>query len=133
MKKQDPKKIIKLNRQSKIFLSLGIIIIVIGVFLQLLKSNSKADPQPVDIFVVDSSMQYGYITLQGIIRSDVSSSGEGNYYLVLSDDRLVGIDKTRESELKRLVGKKVEITGELLEIPDLGVVGLMLPSNITQK
>lgn len=132
MKKQAPRKAENIYRQPKTFILLGIAIIVGGIILQWLNNSSKINPQPLDIFVVDSTMEYGQRTLQGIIRSDISSSGEGNYYLVLDDDRLIGIDKSKENELKKLLGKRVEISGELLEIPDLGVVGLMIPSSISE-
>ncbi len=70
----------------------------------------KSVGQPADIFVVAEPLIYGDTTLTGIIQKDAGLGQEGNYYLTLSDGRIIGLDATG---IDTMVSREVVVSGYL--------------------
>ena len=104
----------KKNSRSN-YLLLGSFLLIIGLAWGIYKLIPR---ESAEIFVVTSPTEYGYVTLTGVIQKDTAVGVEGNYFLIIPNQKPILLDVKQDSD--SFIGQNVTVTGTLYPENPLG-------------
>ena len=114
------------HKYTIIFFPLSIIILT---FILINFNKYRKNQRASEIFLIEeTSLSLGQTTITGILQKDSPTGKTGTYLLVLPDSRPVILDIVG---LDNLVGKRVNVTGNLTPSSKAGLPLSMTVSEIT--
>lgn len=91
------------------------LLVIVGVLWSAYRFYPR---QSAEIFVVTSPSEYGDVTLTGVIQKDTAVGVEGNYFLIIPNQKPILLDVKQDSD--SFIGQNVTVTGILYPESPLG-------------
>lgn len=90
------------------YLLLASIFLIIGIAWGVYKLIPR---QSAEIFVVTAPLEYGEVSLTGVIQKDTAVGVEGNYFLIIPNQKPILLDVRGDND--SFIGQEVTVSGTL--------------------